>query len=103
MSRYGAERAAAEASAVKIHAVPYHFVGRNPFAAIAGMRQAGERQIECCIYFSMFHRGPHRVYFYGSAAGGLPYGKSSVHRIALLLDMAEVGSLAFGVPQAFLV
>ena len=70
--RDGAESASAEASAVHVHRMPYHLVGRYPLPFITRMRQTGICHVKRLVDLLGCHGREHRVHFHHAVAVRLP-------------------------------
>jgi len=69
--RYGAECASPEASPVDIDRVAYHFVGRDAFTPVFGMRHTRVGQVESVVYLRLCHRRVGGIDHDHCVAGGL--------------------------------
>lgn len=89
----GTEGAAAEASAVDIHRMFDHLVGRNALTLVFGVWQTGIGEVEGGIELFGCHGGIGRVH-HGIEAVNLLQQSLGMDLVRLLLDMPEV--LCFG-------
>ena len=102
MRRYGTEGAASEASAMYVHRVFDHLIGRNGLAPILGMGQTGIRQVERSVQFSRRHRRVGRVHHHKLPVNALQK-PLRVHLVRFLFYVPEVLSLGLLAGQTFLV
>ena len=101
MGRDGAESAAAEASAMDVHTVLDHVVGRNALALVFRMRLTGVGQVEGRVKFFSGHRRIWRINDHIAIANGLEQA-FGMHHVRLLLYMPEVLGLGAFVAQTLL-
>ncbi len=78
----------------------YHLIGRDALVLVARVGQAGVGEVKRCVDLSGGHGRIHRVDFHPETAVVALPEHTSVHRIALLLDVAEVFGLQALVAQA---
>lgn len=99
--RYGAERAAAEASPVDVYRVFYHLPRRNiPFAVVSGVRGALVGQVERVVELRGGERCVGRRDDHIAIAHGLDERRRRFHQVALRLDDGEILAESALVAQA---
>ena len=98
----GAERAAAEAAAVRVHAPAYHLEGRyRPAFLVFGVRQPHVRQVEAGVDLLRRHRRLRRVHHHQAVAVPL-HQRRALYLVALPLDDLVVLRLRPLAPLALL-
>ena len=102
MGRDRAESTTTKTAAMQTDGELDHFIGRNPFPLVFGMRQSGVGKVERVVKFILCER----------LIGGIDHSKASIHflkdalggiLVRFFLDMSEILSLCFFVVETLFV